>query len=392
MYRMFINYIFIIIFISVMIFYIYMIYRRTIWDRDLTNIKEGSTLRKNIYADKVLGEENTVNLTEPDKIKNAIDKLKKNIAIFQITSIIVLLILIVVFFLNKESSFDFFKYKFNFNMGKNIEKTKKTKKIKKNKEDKTKKNNKNIVYDDSIFYNNYDNLYKIAHEESKTNTRYNAREGKNLIKHLEKNKNKLKDNFNEYIENDDYIVIIDPGHGGVDPGTLREDHYEKNINLDISLKLKYFLENNKINVVLTREEDETLELYDRIKHLLYYRKTIYISIHINSWKTREVQGYDIFYYSGKIEKFKYEESKKLGEFFYEHLKKQDLIKPRTVKDSNFNIVKYSNSISPALLIELGFITNDNDFEILTNNKKQDKIAEALGNTIIKYLSTVNKGE
>lgn len=340
----------------VILLYFIFIYKRLVWGKILRNLSTGTESRKQYFAEKVLIKFNTENMSDKDKIGKAKNKIKTNIRIFRLKSLLLLLVSVFLF------------YMFYFTK-------------------------ENMIYtsseDISSFYTKYKNLLEIAEIESHTNTRYNAKEAKEILEKLKELKKNIKKDYKNFALEEKTTIIIDVGHGGIDPGTVREKYYEKNINLEIALNLKKKLEKKGINVVLTRDNDKTLHIFDRIEPSFYYKKIIFISIHINSWKNKDINGYDVFYYSGKKGKYYYEDSKKIGEIFYNNLKKQNFIKNRTVKEANFNILKYMNSIAPSILFEIGFITNENDFEVITNKEIQEKIVEQVQEALMECIIKLN---
>ncbi len=235
--------------------------------------------------------------------------------------------------------------------------------------------------DAKLYKTRLKNLKSIAEIESKTNTRYNAREGKNILKEIKKMEEKLEKNYKEFQMQREFTVIIDPGHGGRDPGAVRKTTYEKDIVLEIAKDIQSVLEKKKINTILTRNTDLALNNFERVKSSLNIHDFVFVSLHINTWRSKNVSGFDIFYYSGKKGKFHHEDSKRFGEIVYGSLSQQNMIKNRNIRDANFGIIKYMNAVGPSLLIEMGFITNDSDYQVFVNLPKRKefsrKLAEAL---------------
>jgi len=338
----------------IIVVYFIFIYKRLLWGKMLRNLKNGTLTRKLYYAEKLLLEKDTENYGEKEKIEKAVNQVNKKIKLFRIKSLLLLLfgiILCYLFYFTKE----------------------------------------NMIYtsseDMADFYKKYKNLSEILEIEAKINTKYNSKEAKEIIEKLQNLKKDIKNGYKNFKQEEKFTVIIDVGHGGVDPGTIRGNYYEKNINLDIALILKRNLEKNNINAILTRSEDKNMHMFDRIYPSFYYKNMIFISLHVNSWENSDINGYDVFYYSGKKGIYYYEESKKTAEIFYENLKNQNLIKARNVRDANFTILKYMNTIAPSLLFEMGFITNDNDFYVLNNKDTKEKIAENICNSLKKNIKT-----
>lgn len=193
------------------------------------------------------------------------------------------------------------------------------------------------------------------------------------------------------------LVVVDPGHGGIDGGTSDSNGLlEKDINLDVSLKLKKELNREGFNVIMTREKDESLEEYSKIKASrykrdLHTRKTIvnennpkaFISIHVNSSKRSSARGVQVYYFPTS------DESKRLAENICEAIDQivyEDYLKDKNLKaqsiPENFFILRETET--SGVIVEIGFITNSEDNELLRNNKYKKKIALAITEGIKKY--------
>ncbi|RKD30908.1 hypothetical protein BET03_13175 [Thermohalobacter berrensis] len=196
-------------------------------------------------------------------------------------------------------------------------------------------------------------------------------------------------------------IVIDPGHGGIDGGTFHRGSglLEKDVNLDISLKLKKTLNHRKANVILTRDKDISLENKSNINASRYRRDLnarkeiinrnnpdVFVSIHVNANPSNLRQrGAIIFYYptSDKGKKLAKEISYKIDTIIYKNLLKTNSIKTQ-VLPGDYYILRETSS--PGVLIEVGFITNPKDRKLLTNPKFQEEIARAICEGIAEYLN------
>ncbi len=179
-------------------------------------------------------------------------------------------------------------------------------------------------------------------------------------------------------------VVIDPGHGGVDPGAIGVDNIiEKDINLAISLYLKDILISNGYEVTMTRDTDiainedgiksirkiKTSDLHNRLKIIEDNPDAIAISIHQNKFPTQKPSGAQMFY--GR----KNEQSKVLAqsiqEAFVENVQPNN---KRLIKRSTTDVYIVHNAKNPIVLVECGFISNYNDASQLTNEEYQQKVA------------------
>lgn len=171
-------------------------------------------------------------------------------------------------------------------------------------------------------------------------------------------------------------VFIDPGHGGKDPGAVGNNIQEKNIVLSVSLKVGEILKRHKVNVVYSRTTDVFVELANRATMANKAKADVFVSIHCNSFTNTAAQG---------LETFNYPNSSKgaiLAKCIQDVLLKDKLYtKNRGVKTANFAVLRVSNM--PAALVEMAFISNKEDSDILKT--KQDELALAIAKGILSYL-------
>nr|WP_176698625.1 N-acetylmuramoyl-L-alanine amidase CwlD [Romboutsia sp. D33t1_170424_H2] len=204
----------------------------------------------------------------------------------------------------------------------------------------------------------------------------------------------------EYMPVTKKTIILDAGHGGIDPGALNEDKSitEKDVNLSITLKLRELLESSGGLVILTREED--VSLYEEAKDKtirqkynenLKNRKKIinesdadmFVSIHMNALSGKGASKYygaQTFYPGGK------DDSKKLSKYIQEELKRVvDKTNNREIKPKDDLYLLKENAI-PSVLIECGFLSNEKEANLLADEKYQEKIAWSIYVGIQKYFS------
>jgi len=181
-----------------------------------------------------------------------------------------------------------------------------------------------------------------------------------------------------------FLVFIDPGHGGSDPGAISGNIKEKDLNLNFSLKLSEALKKNGYEVVNLREEDKTISLDDRVSFINRYLNTgndllgrsILISIHTNAAVAPEVRGIEILYandFSAELAKVI---ANTLGE---------DFSVRRTIMGKFYVL---SRVPIPGVIVETGFLTNEEDRKLLLNEEFQNKLIEKL----IQALENYTKGE
>ena len=185
-------------------------------------------------------------------------------------------------------------------------------------------------------------------------------------------------------------IVIDPGHGGIDGGTSdKEGLLEKDINLDVGLKLKKELLAEEFKIIMTREKDQSLEEFSNINSSRYRRdlnarKTIinendpliFISIHVNSSKNSRVRGVKIYYYPTSSEGKKLAESicESVNINVYEKYLKDNILEAEIIPEDYFIL---RETQIPGVLVEIGFITNLEDNKLLKDEKYKTKIAFAI---------------
>ncbi len=194
----------------------------------------------------------------------------------------------------------------------------------------------------------------------------------------------IKDNN---IDEDIFTVIIDPGHGGYDGGTVNGDLYEKDIVLKISKEVRQILEEKSfIDVVMTRETDKALgdnkdaDLLNRAAFSSQYDADYFVSIHVNSFEDTSVKGIEIFK--------KDESSDSIAQYVMNELDNLGLTDNRGIFDHSGLMVLRKNS-AKSILVETGYISGD-DYYYLRDDEQLMKIAHAIANGIIKQIESDKK--
>lgn len=174
-------------------------------------------------------------------------------------------------------------------------------------------------------------------------------------------------------------IVIDPGHGGVDPGAISADGsiYEKNIALQTSLILRDRLVGSGANVIMTRADDSSISLGDRVTISNYYNADLFLSLHYDS---REVpnsgSGTTTYYYS--------EDDYSLAQFVNNFLANQGILGNNGVHHGNYYVLRENNQ--PALLLELGYMNNDLDVQYIDNPTYQSTVADSIFQALQAYFS------
>lgn len=169
-------------------------------------------------------------------------------------------------------------------------------------------------------------------------------------------------------------ICIDPGHGGNDAGLQAFGITEKNVNLDIAIKLKLLLEHGGTEVVLTRDRDESLEVTDRINRINQSGADYVISIHCNGGPVSAKGVETIYSYSSQ-------EGKELAENILKEISNLGIVKRRAYNKLNSKREDYFQIIRDAkmtaVLVNTAFITNPSDNQLLSRNPFRKKIANAI---------------
>ncbi|MBP1925073.1 N-acetylmuramoyl-L-alanine amidase [Sedimentibacter acidaminivorans] len=212
---------------------------------------------------------------------------------------------------------------------------------------------------------------------------------------LTKSTETIIDASNEAVNNQKIKILIDPGHGGVDPGTSGDLKIaEAPINLEISTKLMKFLEGGGFEAEMTRYEDTGLyteksstirakkneDLNNRVDAINNSNADLAISIHLNSFPQKQYYGAHVFY------KKNCETSKIAAEMLQDNLKeildKDNNRVPQAKKDIRI----MDNSTIPTILIECGFLSNNEEEKKLITDDYQEKIAWAIYTGLVKYFN------
>lgn len=181
------------------------------------------------------------------------------------------------------------------------------------------------------------------------------------------------------------IIVIDSGHGGLDPGTMYKDIYEKDINLSISLALEEELKSLGAEVILIRYGDYDLskpksswrkksDFDNRIQIINNSNADYYLSIHLNYLDDSSYYGPQVFYNR------KSENNKALAEQIQMDLNKE-LKTNREIKTIPSSTYMYGRLKTPGVLIECGFLSNARERELLQQEAYQKKLAKIIASSV-----------
>ena len=186
-----------------------------------------------------------------------------------------------------------------------------------------------------------------------------------------------------------HLVIIDPGHGGQDVGSIGkyegEDVYEKDIDLDIALHVERMLNEAGIDTYMIRDDDSTVDILERPEIANNKKGTLYLSIHNNASTNPDVKGTQI-YYSNQESSFENMTNEEIARVYYEKLTSLGLKKAGVVDNPRYIVIYRSDM--PSFIIEGAFMTNEDDIALLVDKKFRKEMAVAISEATIEILNKV----
>lgn len=165
------------------------------------------------------------------------------------------------------------------------------------------------------------------------------------------------------------VIVIDAGHGGKDPGAKIDEELESKIVESIAKKIKALNGSEDLKIILLREDDSFVSLSDRVNKINQINPDLLISLHLNASKNPNEKGVNAFISS---QNGFYDKSLEKANQLIEKISNNNLTKGG-VKDANLYIIK--NSKCPAVLLEVGFLSNPNDKAYITSESGKDEIAK-----------------
>ncbi|UHA76051.1 N-acetylmuramoyl-L-alanine amidase family protein [Paenibacillus sp. 481] len=178
---------------------------------------------------------------------------------------------------------------------------------------------------------------------------------------------------------DGKTIVIDPGHGGKDVGSIGQaGTYEKDVALLTAKHIQRELaEQTGATVLLTRDQDETVQLPERVAMAESANADLYISLHYDAYVTKDVSGITTYYHK--------QEDRQLADILHQSLFQQDLqTKDRGVRQGDYYVIRENRS--PAVLLELGYISNANDEQQMNSAQFQKKVTKAIVDGVADYLT------
>ena len=173
------------------------------------------------------------------------------------------------------------------------------------------------------------------------------------------------------------VVLIDPGHGGKDPGAIGLGGLqEKNVILPISKQIVEILKKQGVQVVMTRDSDYFVDLAPRVAIAERVDADLFVSIHANSMPANrsDISGLETYYFSS---------GERLARTIHSSVLRNINIRDRGVRKARFYVLRKSSM--PSVLVEVGFVTGREDSPRLGTSAYQNQMAEAISRGILQYI-------
>lgn len=182
------------------------------------------------------------------------------------------------------------------------------------------------------------------------------------------------------------VVVVDPGHGGHNPGAVDNGVQEADINLSVALQLKDKLQREGAKVIMTRQSDQSVanknsslgqELQARVDIAEKNNADLFISIHSNSNPDKNIAGAMTFYPQDR--------SSQLALDVQQSLVQQTGAVDKGISPATFYVLRKTSM--PSILVEMGFVTNKQEAGKLSDYSYQSKIAQGVFNGVVRYLQS-----
>ncbi len=195
-------------------------------------------------------------------------------------------------------------------------------------------------------------------------------------------------------------VVLDPGHGGKDDGARAHGLVEKNLSLDVALRVEKILKPFNFPVIVTRRDDTFISLEERTAVANRLESAIFVSIHFNHAPDRSSTGVETFYASQKIppeaewtwvgffnkpEVAAPDDGETLAGFIQAALVMRTDAVNRGIKGRELYVVRHTRC--PAVLVEGGFINNPLEAQLISNGEYRERLARAVAEGIMSYQKT-----
>jgi N-acetylmuramoyl-L-alanine amidase len=173
------------------------------------------------------------------------------------------------------------------------------------------------------------------------------------------------------------VVIVDAGHGGKDPGTLIGGATEKYIDLQVAAKVAALLQQRGVTVVMTRERDQFIELEERAEVANRRNTDLFVSIHSDSAPDHGISGFTVY-----VAREASRESRRAAQSIATAMARTGS-DSRGIREADYKVLVLTTC--PAVLIEVGYLSNPLDARRLQDNAFQIRLAQAIVEGILSYL-------
>lgn len=180
--------------------------------------------------------------------------------------------------------------------------------------------------------------------------------------------------------------MIDPGHGGNDPGAMGNGLLEKDITLKLALKIRERLQTYHVKIYMTRDQDKTVELKERTDLANRLQVDYFLSLHVNANSGTPATGFESFVHPVRLQN-----TNKLRNTIHDEvIKLLDNVRDRGKKEANFHVLRETKM--PASLFENLFINNPSDAKLLKQESFLNKLADGYVNGLVKAFNLTKKEE
>ncbi|UOR10869.1 N-acetylmuramoyl-L-alanine amidase [Halobacillus amylolyticus] len=171
-------------------------------------------------------------------------------------------------------------------------------------------------------------------------------------------------------------IVLDPGHGGKDPGAIGNSLQEKDVVLNIAKRVESKLLEKGYDILMTRTDDTFVTLENRAKQANTWGADLFISIHANGYHDSSAKGIETFYSAGGSK------ARNLADLVQEHVISKTSNLSRGVFKADYFVLRHTNM--PAILAETGFVSNKEDAELLKSEDYREQIAKGIVKGIEEY--------
>lgn len=171
-------------------------------------------------------------------------------------------------------------------------------------------------------------------------------------------------------------VVLDAGHGGEDPGAVGLNQvYEKNLTLITTEIIQRELEQAGADVIMTRTGDYYVSLDERVRRSNGNKPDVFISVHYNAFLAHTTNGFSTHYFDSG-------ESRNLAQTVQSELNHQLTTTSRGIMNDDYYVLRHTTS--PAVLLELGFLTNFQDMHTIQTTNYSERVAAGIKNALLKH--------